>query len=761
MSKKSNVSINVFFFRDATYADHGLIFSLCLMLALSASNVLAASSQEVLSNDPVVINTTFSVSSGDIVGIQGEGFGDAPTVSLEGVDNSSDVNLPLVNKFGQGWLTFRLPDSVMGALVLHINNGKLRSKSVKLNAARGYHLDALQIVPLGAFHIFGRNLISPGYKPSVMVDGLAANVDLNSSNEHMLTVTAPLGLSSTRNSMITVDNGNGTGVSIVDRKIEVIVGSSGDPFALGVGWAAGFSRISSRVFNVVNDSRLTKKVLCNEDVDGTNSLQGAIDQVAASGGGVLQLPAGICRLAGTLKLKSNVVIQGAGKNRTYIKYEGNYALWGRGVDLSGVRALTMMNARGPIESPLLQDSTRVFFQDVKFILGGGKHMFLTNNKNFVVMNSDFIQSKNMPGYGPYTFAGCSGMVFVGNVTTFADGGTAFPQIHDSYIFNNHFTRDIKDNQNSKSVVHSFAMDFAYRIAVVGNIFDVIGGPIVNKSRNDGETLLTEGGGGRRTENIGTVAFATTDTLSDPSNAINVTPFSIGVIPENYGVAIVGGRGAGQTRQVIAYSKATLTVDRPWDVIPDATSHYATFVWGLEKSLIKENKLSQNSRGIWLYQTAVREVDIVKNIIDDGGGIYLRSVQSLKDKLFVPIYGLRIQDNIISNATREWPSYINVSFVRRDASDFGIGTIGVEIRNNFIKANRPNLSLINEESGTAEGYINMMRLEVEYKDPSNQTRLLGTIFQNNTCVDCDVGFKVRDGARGTVQDGDKSISSPLY
>ena len=155
------------------------------------------------------------------------------------------------------------------------------------------------------------------------------------------------------------------------------------------------------------------------------------------------------------------------------------------------------------------------------------------------------------------------------------------------------------------------------------------------------------------------------------------------------------------------------------------------------------------------------MDIVKNIIDDGGGIYLRSVQSLKDKLFVPIYGVRIQDNIISNATREWPSYINVSFVRRDASDFGIGTIGVEIRNNFIKANRPNLSLINEESGTAEGYINMMRLEVEYKDPSNQTRLLGTIFQNNTCVDCDVGFKVRDGARGTVQDGDKSITSPLY
>ena len=65
------------------------------------------------------------------------------------------------------------------------------------------------------------------------------------------------------------------------------------------------------------------------------------------------------------------------------------------------------------------------------------------------------------------------------------------------------------------------MDFAHRIAVVGNTFDVLGGPIVNKMRNDGESFLTEGGGGRRTESLGTVANATATTLSDPSNTINV------------------------------------------------------------------------------------------------------------------------------------------------------------------------------------------------------------------------------------------------
>ena len=611
-----------------TFRNWNLIFWLLVFLSI---NVHAATSEVV------IFNSTYSTAPGDIVGLQGEGFGDAPSVTLEATGNAPEVNLQLVNSYGQGWLTFRIPKNVTGPLIVHVNNGTLRSNSLKLNAARAYHLDTFEIVPLGTFHIFGRNLLLAGYTPSVMVDGLAASIDLKDSNEHMLIVTAPKGLSSTPNSTITVDNGNGTGTSILDRKIRVSVGYSGDPFLLGVGWAAAFSEISSRVFIAVSDPRLSKRVMCNDVFDDTPTLQSAIDQIAASGGGVLQLPVGTCRLLGSVKLKSKVVIQGAGKDHTFLKYGSSYPFWGRGLDLTGVRALTMVNLHGPIESPLLIESTRVFFQDVKFLLGGGKNMFLRNNKNFVVMNSDFIQPKNISGYGPYTFSGCSGLVFIGNLTNFAFGGGAFPDIHDSYIYNNYFTRDITDNQNDNGTVHGIAIDNAYRIALVGNSFDLIGGPIVNKSRNDGEAILTEGGGSwRRTENIGTVVSATASTLSDPSNKINVNPISLNEIPENYGVAIVGGKGAGQTRQVVAYSNGTLTIDRPWDSVPDTTSHYATFLWGLEKSLIKANKLSQNSRGIWLYQTAVRDVDIINNIINDGGGIYLRSAQCVKEKSFLPI-----------------------------------------------------------------------------------------------------------------------------
>lgn len=714
---------------------------------------------------PIVFNAPLSVRAGDVIGLQGENFGDAPTVILEANDNSNDRKdykvetiLPLVNKFGTGWLAFKIPDTATGALVVHINNGQSVSLPVKLNAAHAYHLDALQIVPRGAFRIFGRNLSLPGFNPIVMVDGLVADVDLDASDEHMLVVSAPRDLSATSKVSITVDNGNGTGASLLDRSIQVATGFKGDPFKLGVGWAAGFSGVSSRVLNAVSDARLTKKVTCNGVVDDTLAIQSAVDFIASSGGGVLQLPPGSCRLAGSISLKSKVVLQGAGKNRTLINYESNYPILGRSVDLSGVRELSLINTRGRIESLLLQQSTRVFIQNVRFALNGGVQMFLNDNQNFVISGSEFIQPKNPQDNGPYVVSGGSGLVFSGNKTTFANGSPTFARVHDAYIANNRFTRDVTDNQNSTGVIHSFAMDFAYRIAVLGNTFDLIGGPVTNKTRNDGETLLTEGGGGNRTENIGNVEGATDATLSDASNNINVMPFSAGVIPENYGVAIVGGKGAGQSRQVTAYSSGTLTVDSPWDVVPDATSHYATFVWGLEKSLIKGNVLNQNPRGIWLYQTAIREVDVVGNIISEGGGIYLRSAQNIKNKLFVPMYGVRIAKNIITNTSREWASYINIAFVRMDANDFGIGTIGVEVRENTIKANRPNVYSTTEESGGSEGYLNMMYVEAEYQNQSNQIRLLGTIFQKNTCVDCDVAFKVREGARGTVQDGNLIITT---
>ena len=167
--------------------------------------------------------------------------------------------------------------------------------------------------------------------------------------------------------------------------------------------------------------------------------------------------------------------------------------------------------------------------------------------------------------------------------------------------------------------------------------------------------------------------------------------------------------------MIGYSNNTIQVDHAWEVIPDSTSHYATFVWGLEKTLIEGNTLIENPRGIWLYQAAIREVDIGGNTITNGGGIFVRSFESQAVKQFDPIYDVRVADNNISNSDGIWMSYINVVFVNKDQINFGIADTGVEIRNNSLTANTPNVTSTTEDYANREGFMNLMRSESTGED----------------------------------------------
>lgn len=689
---------------------------------------------------PVVFNAPASAKAGDIVGLQGAFFGSAPQVALKTPDG--EQLLPLINQHGEAWLSFRLPADAPPALSVRVSNGTAWSTPVFLNRATPHHLDALRIAPSGVFRLFGRSLLSPGLLPSVTVDGQAASVDLQASTAQMLVLRAPTRLQPGTQPLIQVDNGNGSGPTTLERGTTVVAGGQ-DVWGLGVGWAGGFEKLAAR--NVVLGA--DGQAVCQGQADDTPVVQAAMDKLAASGGGVLQLPAGNCRFAGSLQLRSKVVLRGQGQEQTRIRYEASYPVMGRALDLAGVTDLSLQGTRAGIESPLLQNSSRVFFKNVRFELGGGLHMFWTGNRDFVVADCDIVQAINPGHNGVYVLTDSAGLVFRNNRTAFAHGAPAFTGVHDAFINDNLFLRDIRATADSKDVVHSMALDFAHKLAVVGNTFDVLGGPVRNKFRNDGETILSEGGGGARTESLGVVSAATATTLNIGAGEPVPLP------QRNYAVAIVSGTGAGQARRVTSVAGNTLTVDAPWAVLPDAGSRYAAFAWGLEKALIQGNTLRQNPRGIWLYQTALRDVDILDNRISEGGGIYIRTAQNRKDRLFTPVYGLRIEGNQISNTTGEWRSYISLMFVRMDIDDFGVASTGVEIRNNQLIANVPNLTQAQEESGAAEGFVVRMHAEGPSQAMAKfQTRLLGTVLQDNRCSGCATGVIVREGAQATVQDG---------
>jgi len=700
---------------------------------------------------PKIFNASQSVQPGDIIFIQGTNFDGTSQVWLAAQSVAAPANLQIVNRVGATWMAAQIPQSWTGDMTLWVSNSLGTSNVAKLNAAIPWHLDALQLVPGGAFKVFGKNLLVPSCTPVVSLDGQIAIVNMSASQENMLVVTAPSTLRPTSASVILVDNGNGSGPVQLDRQISVVTGS-GDPLSLGVGWAAGFT-FSGRILNAVTP--------CNGSTDDSVNIQNAINSVAGSGG-IVQLPGGTCRLANSLTMRSNVVLQGAGIDVTTLRYESNYPIYSQGSDLVGLRDFTLVNAGTTQEGPIWKQNTRSFFQRIKIDMGTSRQLFFTSNQNFVVSNCVFIQRGSIGGQNPYLFSYSSGFVFSGNTTTWIDGSPTFQSLHDALVTGNTFTRDAANQYESVIITtHSFVMDFTYRTAILGNTFNVTNGPVTNKLRNDGETLLTEGGGGNRTENIGTVASATNNTITDPSNAINTNPFGTG-LPENYGVAIVSGTGAGQTREITKYASSTMQVDHAWDVIPDSTSHYATFVWGLEKTIISGNTLYNNPRGIWLYQAALREVDVVGNTIVNGGGIFVRSFENDAAKQFDPIYDVTVKENNISNSNGLWMSYINDVFVNKDPIAFGTGNIGIEIRSNNLTANIPNVTSNTEDYANREGYMALMRSELSSGAATDSVGVLGTIFQGNRCVNCATSFVIGSGDYGIVLfQNQPTISSPAF
>ncbi len=687
---------------------------------------------------PKIFHAPVEAIGGDIIPIQGVGLA---TAQAYYTDSSGKANvLAVVNRVGNSWLAVQLPANLPNPLAIYLQNAHGASAQVPLNAAVPKHLDATRLVPGGAFRIFGINLLVPGFTPSVTVGGLSATVNTSASTSNMLIVAAPAALTPTSAAVVTVNNGGGLGAVQLPQPVEVDAGS-GDPAGLGVGWGAGFTFANATV---------VAHPACNGTTDDTAAIESAIVSASQQGGGAVQLPVGNCRITSTVNLASKVILKGMGQSQTTITYEGNYPIYAYAFDLVGLQDLQLVNAGSAQEGLIWQNNTRSFIHRVKLNMGVSRQWFLTSNRDFVFDSNIITQTGSYNGQNPYLFSYSSGLVFSNNHSTNSEGSPTFQSVHDSAFLKNEFTRDAS-SQNENPVVahHDFVADFTYRISLIGNTFDVINGPVTNKNRNDGETILTEGGGGSRTENFGTVKAASGTTITDSANVINVDPFGMGSIPETYAVAIVAGTGAGQRRRVLSYANSTLTIDHPWDVVPDTTSVYSTFVWGMKDVLIVGNTLTDNPRGIWLYQCSVEGILIASNVIREGGGIFLRSYENSASKMRTVQDDIMVRDNFIQNTLGHWLSYIVVADVSSDTTPFATGFVNIGIRHNTVVANAPNLTSAVEDYANREGYTVLLHIEpsggqINAANPN----ILGTTMVINTCTNCTQSYVIGTGDFGT-------------
>jgi hypothetical protein len=72
------------------------------------------------------------------------------------------------------------------------------------------------------------------------------------------------------------------------------------------------------------------------------------------------------------------------------------------------------------------------------------------------------------------------------------------------------------------------------------------------------------------------------------------------------VYVVGGRGEGQWRKLARFAGRRIVVDRPWDVVPDASSTVA-IVYLLHRWLILDNRFSDTGMAVQLYGAALEHI----------------------------------------------------------------------------------------------------------------------------------------------------------
>ena len=504
-------------------------------------------------------------------------------------------------------------------------------------------------------------------------------------------------------------------------------------------------------------------------------------------------------------MPSNVVLQGHGSSDTTIlvgpatKQPASYIFWGfffnAGVTMSGLADLAIKNidtlSQTVLSTAAAGPSSKIFIQRVNWDLGTGQYISFSNLDRLLIANSTFHQAINKlnpnlahpdeSGVGAFWLQKLTNFIFQNNAISWASSGNAFLTINGGIFEGNHFTRSASDkiavnasnigwlNGDStdqpitigesvqRQMGRQIAVEFAQNVVIQSNIFDVSDGILLHNF-NDGETINSEGGGANNPQqDIGTVTAATWSSVSANTKCAgtcnwNYSPASA----YNSGsmIAIVSGQGWGQWRQIISKNNNTFTVSPNWKVLPAAGDQFAIFVPSMQNTVIRNNIMQGNPRGILLYAAGFYNVSIITNSLTDNGGIFLFSDQDTKGLEFASpkigaLRNIEVNGNSVKNTRGLYPAYIvNCAALLDPNSIWGTGLDSIEVRNNSVTG-KPGTPRYDFNDGQ---YMN----SVSYTDPAgpyspngSAYAIVGTIFQGNSCTNCPTFYSLSGGVADTV------------
>lgn len=754
---------------------------------------------------PCILNSTETANPGDVVGLQGDGFGAnaqiwyarvtgnetslSPTTQLTALTRSDDFIAAVVPTSEQA-----------GLYAFWVNDGSGWSNRVMVNQARAMTVEYDEVASGNVFRIWGRNLDVPGAATTVQfVDSTnSSNVfsaTVNSGDLYGLNITAPAGLTPgvTYNLMLNNGWGNGTGgqygQSQSDQSVKARTGGT-DAFGLGTPWAADFTFYANE-YNVKTDPRLAIHAVGDGVNNDQPAIQAAIDAAAAAGGGVVYLPAGSYKMTtwntiyngkSMLQLRSNVVIKGAGMDQTVLTYGygqvtgfsanngptgflgGNLNNNG-GIEKVGIIGLTLVcanedtdpsdgtfNAGGRIgfgnATPPKIVTNRVFLKDFKNDVSNKRaDQVVVGGKNVLISDSVFAHT----GTWDCPLRGDT------NISYYAIRGCKFPQVGRRMSFNvkshfvaenNHFTRDY--DWISDGAFEQGDLDItgpAQDVILLDNLIDYSGDPrsfADNGLGNSGEALLSQGQPDFR--DAGNIASATANTVT-VSSKLPWTSTVVGQV-----LAVTQGAGAGQWAYITGFDDAagTLTLDRNFAVIPDSTSKYVLSGFGATRWLVQGNNLSERPGGVIFY-TGAWDVTVVENtFLNARASVYLRADQRIdfsnpdRGRRYDLVWNSYVADNHSTDTDGIYDAAIQV-FKAQSFVNSSPSNQGFGIVNAVIRRNSIDgvAPAVPAIGSPYSGEYFNSSVETDINDPIGDETpgILGSIWQDNSATDVVNAYKL--------------------
>jgi hypothetical protein len=643
-----------------------------------------------------------------------------------------------------------------------VEKGGNPSNRFFINRPDIYFFDQDRVLPGDQLTVYGRDfqLMGTDTKPKVEIvssSGASEPATVLEFSPYFCTIQVPPDLNGGSSYSITLSNGSGGAPGTPRSDAVFSVSKGNDPFGLKVGWGSDF-QFASNVINVQSDPRLKVHASGNGSED-LACIQSAVDLATKSGGGVVYLPAGTYRIAGDvgLKMRSNVVLKGDGIGKTVVDYGYNFTptgpppkayIWSidaSGCQRTGLFGITFVNLNGnPTISPTILlssegklESDEVFVRNCDLNLGNGYGLRAMLATHLLVCDST-LETTNMLG----SSAEFRGSKFV--IVRRCDFRYGFGRVQLSYDLNAVFENNTVERDNNFSVPGSreaggVETSSARFLVVRHNTIEGVG-PFPGKT-GDGELIDAQRSNITDMEDEGTVTSATPTSLDcATANWPTDRPFSNPnlALLDRAMVAIVAGKGMGEWRFIVSSTASELTVDKPWDVVPDTTSTYTIGWWAADRQLILDNTLSNSSVGINFWSGGWKCV-IDGNTITDTSGINLRGEDVLGDNKnrTLSTYSRRrhsvawdnwISNNNVTNVHGYRPAKIAVYGVNLEGASVGNLLLNTEVRGNQI------ISMVKgtthpEQSGSTEGLWNHV-VTVGKRAAPDPISDIGTLMINN-------------------------------